>query len=82
MAHHMRAHSWKGLDMDKEIGNHQEMQEISILEPMKVTRKVAMEDMYGQMDVYTKVISKTIISKSHIIQAWKGTIDIPRWQRD
>ena len=47
-------------DMDREIGNLQGKVEISILELMKMIRKVVMEDISGQMDVHTKDIFKMI----------------------
>ena len=54
-------------DMDKETGDHQEMEEISMLECIRMIRNVDMVDIYGQMVVFMKVTSKMTLSKKSFI---------------
>ena len=53
--------------MDKEVGNLQDKVVIYILELMKGIKRADMAVMFGQMDVFIKVISKMIISNYDVM---------------
>lgn len=52
----------KAWDMDMEHGNQQKSILTSMLDPIKMTKKVDMVDTYGQMDVFTKETFQKMLS--------------------
>ena len=58
MVHFMMVILLMDLGMGKEVGNHQEIQEIFMQEHMNMTKNVDMEDISGLMVVFMKDISK------------------------
>lgn len=80
MDHVIRASLWRESGKAKAAGSQLKAMETYTSVPTKLTRKMDMEDMYGQMDACTREGSPTMLSTFIVIQAWKGQIDLSRRQ--
>ena len=81
MAHVMKVSLLMEQDKVKAAGNQLKTMEISISEHTKLTKRMAMVDMSGQTDAFTKEDSPMTSSTLSLIQTWKRQIDISRRKR-
>jgi len=81
MVHAMRVSLLRESGKARVAGDQPRTMEIYTLELTRGIRKMDMADMYGPMDVSTKVDLPTTSSNCYLIQARQRQADLSGWQR-